>query len=84
MKNNKEIEVGEPWQYKMDVLVKNVMGKEYEVDVEGDNIFYILYNGMQVLRRETANELKSHWRQEITECLKFLFENKIKHALKKL
>jgi hypothetical protein len=81
MSLNDKTEIPEPWVYKMDVVTKNIMGKEFEVEIESDKSFRICYNEFVVLTRESKFDLKSHWRQELSEALKILFDQKIKAAL---
>lgn len=71
------------WQSKMDSVVKDVLGIEFTCVINSDKSFSIFENNTKVASRETVFYLESHWRHEIAETLKVMFDEKIRDSLLK-
>jgi hypothetical protein len=71
------------WQDKMDILVKDILGIEYTCIVNSDKSFTIFENGDPVAKRSSINYLEAHWRNELAETLKIMYNEKIQKSLLK-
>lgn len=71
------------WSEKMDAVVKDVLGIEYTCVVNSDKTFSIYENNDKVAARESIFYLESHWRHEIAETLKIIFDQRIQKSLQK-
>jgi hypothetical protein len=71
------------WEHKMDEIVKNILGIEYTCIVDTDKSFTIFENDAKVVTRQTIYNLASHWKHELAETLKFLYDEKIRDVMLK-
>ena len=72
------------WKNKMAVVLKDVMGPEYDVAIVSEYSFSIMFNGTVIFTRTSKYETCNHWREDISDVMKALFNNKINEAIKKV
>ena len=72
------------WAEKMDAVVKDILGIEYTCVVNSDKSFTIFENNEKVATRKSIYYLESHWRHELAETLKIIFDQRIQKALQKV
>ncbi len=72
------------WKDKMDTVVKDVLGIEYSCVVNSDKSFSIFENNEKMASRSSIFYLESHWRHELTETLKIIFDQRIQKAMQKV
>jgi hypothetical protein len=71
------------WEYKMQEVLKDVLGELWSVEVISADSFKVLHEGVLYLVQSANNNLESHWREVISISIKTIYENKIKNALLK-
>lgn len=72
------------WANKMDAVVKDVLGIEFTCVVNSDKSFTIYENNEKVGFRESVFYLESHWRQQLAETLKIIFDQRVQKSLQKV
>lgn len=71
------------WKDKMDSVVKDVLGIEYTCVVTSDDSFKIFENNEVIAASTTQSCLKAHWRHDLQQTLKVIFDDRIKKSLLK-
>jgi hypothetical protein len=71
------------WSDKMDAVIKDVLGIEFTCVVNSDKSFSIFENNTKVATRQSIFYLESHWRHEVGETLKVMFDEKVRDSLLK-
>jgi len=71
------------YKEKMDAAVKEILGVEYTCVVDSERKFSIFENNDKVAVRETVFELGPHWRHELAETLKVMYDEKVREVLRK-
>jgi len=72
------------WKDKMDAVIKDVLGIEYTCVVNSENSFSIYENNERIAGTTSAENLKSHWRQQLSHTLEIIHKQKIQKALSKI
>lgn len=66
----------------MAMVLKGIMGSEYDLVVTGDHSFSVLCNGHIIRTRQTLRLIAPHWKVEIREMIMKLVNDKINNLIK--
>lgn len=66
---------------KMSYVANFVMGPAYQVEVDSDHKFLVLFKGETCMRVETTKDVNAHWQELIRMALRDRIDELIKIAI---
>lgn len=71
------------WQDKMDIILKEVFGNQYGLEVVNEHEINISYRDKIIMNVKTVEFLSAHWRKELKSAIMKLFDFKVAEIYKK-